>query len=282
MRTLFQSDSLTIFQSAIFYTTTTVLHSTSSVVIVDPNWLPDEVQAIRRHVERIGRGKKWYLLFTHSDYDHLLGHGAFPEARVIATQALAHNPRCNHILEQIRQWDADNYVRRPWPVTWPQVDLVVISDAQHLLLDDELSLRCWLTPGHNEDGMMVLAEKQRTLITGDYLSDVEFPFVDHDYARYEDTLKKMELVLKVTPVSVLVPGHGHPAYRQDDMAARLRQSWQYLDAVWAHVTGRKHFDEAWLWARYPFQAGQATQHLANIRRAEATFERTGGWRAQPH
>ncbi len=281
MRTLFQSDGLTIFQSAIFLTTTTVLHSAHSVLIVDPNWLPEEVQAIRRHVERIGKGKKWYLLFTHSDYDHLLGYGAFPEAQVIATEALAHNPRRTHILKQIRQWDADNYVLRPWPIAWPEVDLAVTFDAQHLQLDDELSLRCWLTPGHNEDGMMVWAERQRTLVVGDYLSDVEFPFIDYDYALYEDALKKMELVIEVEPVSVLVPGHGHPAYRQDDMAARLRESWEYLDALWAHVAGRKRFDEAWLWARYPFEANQAAQHLANIRRAEATFDSSGRWRTPP-
>ncbi len=281
MRTLFQSDGLTVFQSAIFLTTATVLHSARSVVIIDPNWLPDEVRAIRRYVERIGQGKDWYLLYTHSDYDHILGHGAFPEAKVIASEAFAKNPHKTRILKQIRQWDADNYVQRPWPVLWPEVDVLVDRDAQHLVLDEGLSLRCWLAPGHNEDGIVVFAERQHALIAGDYLSDVEFPFIDYSYTLYEDTLKKMELIIKVEPVSVLVPGHGHPAFCESDMAQRLRESWEYLDALWEHVAGHKSFDEAWLWARYPFEANQVAQHLANIRKAEEEFDREGRWLTLP-
>ncbi len=279
MRVLFRTDGVSVFQSAIFLTTSTVLHSAASVVVIDPTWLPDEVMAIRRYVEGIGQGKEWYVLLTHSDYDHILGWQAFPEARVIASASLAHSPHKKRILKQVKQWDADNYVQRPWPVEWPRVDVMVEFDAQHMVLDEEMSLRFWLTPGHNPDGIMVFAERQQTLIVGDYLSDVEFPFIDYSYLLYEDALKKMELAIDTFGVNVLVPGHGHVAFWPQDMCNRLRESWEYLDALWAHVAGRKSFDEAWLWSRYPFAANQVAQHLANIRRAEAEIDWQGRWLA---
>lgn len=65
---------ITIFESALYRTTSTVFHNDDLILIVDPNWLPGEVQAVRGHVDQIKKGYPLYLLFTHSDYDHIIAY----------------------------------------------------------------------------------------------------------------------------------------------------------------------------------------------------------------
>lgn len=59
------------------------------VLLVDPTWLPHEVEEISDHVAHIRNVKPLYLLFTHSDYDHVLGYKAFPDAITIGSKEMA-------------------------------------------------------------------------------------------------------------------------------------------------------------------------------------------------
>ncbi|MCB0617239.1 MAG: hypothetical protein KDC41_00600, partial [Saprospiraceae bacterium] len=86
------------------------MHTSGLLLLADPTWLPSEVAAIRTEVDRLGRERPLHLLFTHSDYDHILGYGAFPEARTIASEAFVRNPEAENTLEQIRKFDDDYYL----------------------------------------------------------------------------------------------------------------------------------------------------------------------------
>ena len=83
---------LVVLESELFRTTSTIIHTSDYILIVDPNWLPREVEYIYDLVNQFPANIPRYLLFTHSDYDHIIGANAFPEAIVIASKAFSENP----------------------------------------------------------------------------------------------------------------------------------------------------------------------------------------------
>ena len=70
----FQHDDLLLFESALFRTTTTLFYNEDLLLLVDPNWLPGEVAEIRHWVQQLRGTRALYLLFTHSDYDHIIAY----------------------------------------------------------------------------------------------------------------------------------------------------------------------------------------------------------------
>ena len=71
---------LTEFESCIYKTTSTVIDTEDCVIVVDPCLLPSEIDEINQHVMRMKGTRPIYLIMTHSDWDHIVGAGAFPEA----------------------------------------------------------------------------------------------------------------------------------------------------------------------------------------------------------
>lgn len=201
--------SVDIFQSALYKTNGAVIATEDLVLVVDPCWLPGEVERIRAHVGKIRNGRPVYLLFTHSDFDHILGWGAFPGAAVIASESFAAKPddEPEAILEEIRAFDDGYYLDRDYPIAYPAVDHVISGDGAALDIGGT-RLVFWQSPGHNPDGLFTLVEPPGVLIAGDYLSDVEFPFIHTDSRLYEESLAKVEPILERHRVNLLIPGHG--------------------------------------------------------------------------
>jgi len=95
MKIQYEDKSLIIFESELFRTTSTIVKGKDYILVVDPNWLPREVDFIKKKADKIGRGKKKYLLFTHSDYDHIIGYGKFKNYKTIASQNFVKNKKKN-------------------------------------------------------------------------------------------------------------------------------------------------------------------------------------------
>jgi glyoxylase-like metal-dependent hydrolase (beta-lactamase superfamily II) len=164
----YKTKHLTVFESALFRTTSTVLETDDLILIVDPTWLPAEIDEIRHHVDASRNGKCVYLLFTHSDYDHILGFGAFQDAYTIASKAFFENSEQEEQLRAIRKFDQDYYIRRSYPIVYPRVDLAVDEDTDFITVGDTRLSFCQ-APGHNADGLITLVEPLGILIVGDYL-----------------------------------------------------------------------------------------------------------------
>lgn len=94
-----------LFQSPLFQTNAAIIETEDLLLVVDPNWLPAEVENIRRQVENIRRNRPVFLLFTHSDYDHIIACKAFENVTTIASAAFVQNKDKNKVLKQIRQFD---------------------------------------------------------------------------------------------------------------------------------------------------------------------------------
>ena len=163
----FRKGALTVFESALYKTTSTVIQGEDAVLIVDPCWLPHEVEEIRRYADDAAvNGKRKYVLFTHSDFDHIIGYGAFPDADVIASAAFADKDEAARakIVEQILAFDDDYYLERQYEIRYPEVSLRVEGDGQQLQLGASGSLR--LT-GYHRPAIM-------TTVCSPWLNRLEF------------------------------------------------------------------------------------------------------------
>lgn len=257
-----KSNNLTVFESVLYRTTSGLVTGHEAVILVDPTWLPDEVAYIRHYAEDRLEGNDLHLVFTHSDYDHILGYGAFPGAKTIASKAFTENPEQEQQLRIIREFDEKYYLDRPHPVEYPFIDFVIDKDEEFLVAG-EARLTFWLAPGHNPDGMLILIEPEGVLFLGDYLSDIEFPFVYHSFAEYRKTLDKIENLVLSGLVKTLVPGHGNATDNRQEMERRLTESRWYLDQLEKSVKENSPFPEEELWSRYKYPAGQKEYHENN-------------------
>ena len=260
---LFRQAGICVFQSALYQTTASVIDTPDLVLVVDPNWLPHEVQEIVSYVDTIKGSRPVYLLFTHSDYDHIIGWQAFPQAITIASEAFVNNPDKQKEVDQILEFDDKHYIKRNYPIQYPEIQIVIRQDEEFLSFG-QTRIRFWLAPGHNADGLFALLEPQGVWLVGDYLSDVEFPFIYHNIEDYQMTLEKASKIANEAQPKVLIPGHGQVCQHIPEMGKRILFSQQYIDAALRHASGEEVFEEEALLAQYDFPKGLRSSHQDNL------------------
>jgi hydroxyacylglutathione hydrolase len=243
MTILYDSPQVRVFQSALFQTNSTVVTTDDLVLVVDPNWLPPEIAEIRQFVETQSAGKKpVYLLFTHSDYDHIIGYHAFSDIAesVIASNNFVENAVKETTLQQIRDFDDEYYIERNYPIEYPSVSHVVSHDGQTLTVG-ATELTFFNAVGHNPDGIFTVVNGQYW-IAGDYLCGVEFPYIYHSSMEYEKTLRKTDKILKAFDIQLLVSGHGAPTTDKAVILQRQKDAFEYIDAVRESIRDNLFFD----------------------------------------
>lgn len=258
----FQNDKLTVFQSCLYKTTSTVLNLEEGVIIVDPNWLPNEIEEIATYVSTIVGNKKLYIIYTHSDFDHIIASGAFTNAMVIASEAFEQNPNKEQSIEDIKKFDNAYYISRGYRPVYPEVHIVIKEDGQQVKIGNTL-LTFYLAPGHTNDGLFTLVNTEGIFISGDYLSDVEFPFIEGSYADYVKTIYKVQQLLNNNEIKLLIPGHGSVATSSEEVQIRLDQSLYYLEQVKDSPEKLENF----LTKTYSFYSGMKEMHEKNHQRA---------------
>lgn len=273
MKVQFADSCVRVFESALYRTTSTVIQTPDLVVVVDPNWLPQEVASIKNYVNEIYREKPVYLLFTHSDYDHIIGYGAFPDAKVIASRAFVENVDKDTIVKQIKDWDAQYYISRDYDIIYPQVDITIEKEEQTLEIGGT-KLFFFLAPGHTGDGLFTIVEYNdyKYWIAGDYLSNIEFPFIYHSSNDYLDTITKAEHIMMQIAPKVLIPGHGDTTADHKEMAKRINDSKNYIIILQQTIQPGETFDENALWQQYHFRKGMESYHQDNITLIKKEFD----------
>lgn len=251
MKIVYQDKNVHVFQSALFQTNTTVLETADMILVVDPNWLPIEIAQIRKYTvlasRKFGEGvskatsKPVWLLFTHSDYDHIIGYHAFSDvvAGVIASRAFVENLGQVAILEQIKQFDDEYYISRDYPIVYPSVSHIVEHDGQVLEIG-QTQLTFFNAQGHNPDGIFTVVNQ--TFIAGDYLCDVEFPYIYHSSFAYEDTLKKIEPIVEQFDIQLFINGHGNPTTDKSEVLRRRDEAFEYIWNVRGSIRSNRYFD----------------------------------------
>lgn len=268
---------ITLFQSELYETNSLVVESAGHVLVVDPCWLPSEVEDIRQYVSGILGGRQLLLLFTHSDFDHIIGYGAFPEAEVIASKAFADKAleEREAILEDIRAFDDSYYLKRPYEITYPDVDHIMELDGQTMVFG-ELRLTGYAAPGHTNDGLFTVVDSPRLFIAGDYLSDVEFPYMYDSSAAYEATLGKVERIIVQHPAPLLVPGHGEAAESLPEIERRRGAGLDYIRSLRTAVAAGEQDAVNQLIAGCAFPRNMRKFHRSNQELIERELGGAGG------
>ena len=125
----------------------------------------------------------------------------------------------------LRQYDDEFYVSRPAPLALGQVQALPVPGHVEL---GERELELHPAEGHTEDGMAIFDREQGLLIVGDYLSDVEIPWIHGALADYRATLARLAPL--VDEATTVVPGHGAPNDRETTLRL-LDEDVDYLDAL---------------------------------------------------
>lgn len=267
MTILYENPQVRVFQSALFQTNTTVVTTADLVLVVDPNWLPREIEQIKAFVVAQSAGKKpIYLLFTHSDYDHIIGYRAFSDIAesVIASHNFVENTGKESILGQIRDFDDEYYIERNYPIEYPSVSHVISHDGQTLKIGDT-ELTFFNAVGHNPDGIFTIVNG-RYWIAGDYLCGVEFPYIYHSSKEYETTINKTDKILQDFDIQLLISGHGLPTTDKSEILQRKKDAHEYIDAVRESIKDNLFFDfDAYIaYKNYRFPRIMRRFHEANL------------------
>lgn len=260
---VYKDRHVTVFQSALFQTNSTVVEMEDLVLVVDPAWLPDEVMAISNYVNKIRGKRELFLVFTHSDYDHIIGCGAFRPDKVFMSKAMAENPEKELRLEEALEFDDQYYIKRPYPLVYPEADFTIFRDAVQYR-HHSTKMTFYLTPGHTADSMMVVVWQIGLCIAGDYLSDVEFPVIAHSSVEYENSLNKLLAIHDRNWFTRLIPGHGNLSLSINDWLQRRTESLSYIYALRESIATGVSMDETGLWDRYHFPMSQKKVHADNI------------------
>lgn len=262
MRLQYESADLVIFESALFRTTSTLLVGDHYLIIVDPNWLPIEVQFIRDYIDNLNLNVQKYILFTHSDYDHIIGYGMFPDFESIASAAFVQQSKQESILKQINDFDDSNYILRNYQITYPTIT-TIIDDSQIMNFGtDEFQFFSGI--GHNDDGIIIFNKTKGILILGDYLSNIEFPYVYHSFKLYEEVLDNLQLIINEHPISFLITGHGDYTSVKNEMLQRIQESRNYIHELRLSVAAGEEFNFEQLMKDYNFPKVMLDFHQKNI------------------
>lgn len=261
MMRAFPANHTVVFQSVLYQTTSTLVDLKDALLLCDPCWTPDEVMRIQAYVNQIRRGRPLFIFFTHNDFDHILGAGAFPDAHVIASEAFGRTQDSARILKQIHQFDQMYYWTRSYPIVYPKADTVIRKNGQQMIIGNS-TCTFYLSPGHTSDGLFVYIESPGVFLAGDYLSDVEVPFIEETgYDAYVQTIHLAKAIIEQSPVRLLVPGHGSPTANQKEMMRRVTFAAEYLQ----RITKNDPTLEQDLAEQFCFFSGMKEAHQDNLR-----------------
>ncbi|RKR76611.1 MBL fold metallo-hydrolase [Frondihabitans australicus] len=209
-------------------TTSTVVRATpasNEVLLVDPAWEPDELEALADDLDELGL-QVVAGFSTHAHFDHVLWHPRFGSpprwASAETARRATSSPTRDELLGELGPWPAEllplvgDVAPLPGPgrlLPWQGQPVEVVVHDAHV-------------PGH---GALWLSGS-RILLAGDMLSDVEPPLPATDdpagFAAYLDGLETLRPF--VEQAALVIPGHGHVG---QDPKARLAADLRALDSL---------------------------------------------------
>jgi len=264
MKIQIRTKDLIIFESSLFRTTTSLILGEDYILLIDPNLLPVELDFIEYNIEKISKNKEKYLLFTHSDYDHIIGYGQFKNYKTIASVNFINNKEKASIIKQINTFDDEYYIGRNYNIDYPEINIAVDKNIQDMKLGSDEYI-FYQAQGHNKDGIITYNKSKGLLITGDYLSNIEFPFIYFSFNLYKKTLNTFETILNEQNVKLMIPGHGDFTDDKREMFKRISESKKYIDAIEKSIVNEIKFDKEKLFSQYKFPISLNKYHEDNIK-----------------
>jgi glyoxylase-like metal-dependent hydrolase (beta-lactamase superfamily II) len=211
-------------------TTSTVLASGGEALLIDPAWMPDELDALAASLDR--RDLRVVGGFsTHAHQDHLLWHPGFGNAPRWASPRTAQLARSERAT-LVEYLGPDFPTRLADLMGRVQGTEAIPCASVPAGFHPELIVHNGHAPGHTA----LWLSEQRVLIAGDMLSDIELPlpFYPDDLPSYLEALDV--LAVHAQHALVVIPGHGSPG---TDALARVDADRRVLDDL---IRGREPDD----------------------------------------
>jgi glyoxylase-like metal-dependent hydrolase (beta-lactamase superfamily II) len=228
MRAVGVHADVVVVTSRIWQTNATALRSGGEALLIDSPYFPDELELLPALLGQAGFEPN-ALFATHADYDHVLGRLAFPDLALGVGDPTMERLRTEPgaVQRELRDEDARNYVHRESPLSLGSVQSLPVPGYVEL---GEIELELHVADGHTSDGTAVLARPLGVLVLGDYLSDVEIPWISPGGSLddYRATLARLAPLVEVA--ETVVPGHGTPHGRETALRL-LDEDVDYLDAL---------------------------------------------------
>ena len=198
--------------------------------LIDSPYFPDELELLPMLLQQSGFPEPSGLLATHADWDHLLGRYAFPGLALGVGSSTGERLRAEPGAAQreLRDADADFYVVRPSPLALGSYQVLPVPGKMQIG-DEEIELHP--TGGHTVDGVAFLVRSASLLVCGDYVSDVEIPWISPGGGidDYRATLARLSALIE-EGCDAIIPGHGSPHDRSRALQI-VDEDLDYLDAL---------------------------------------------------
>jgi glyoxylase-like metal-dependent hydrolase (beta-lactamase superfamily II) len=254
------SDHITVFQSALWQLNSCFCHYLDTDLLWDPAYSDKEIDAIYSEVYR-HHAKARYVIYTHGDYDHIAGDAQFPDFEKVGSGQMALRSGKEQILSQIHAIDHEFYIDRLHTLGYPSLDRVIQpSEPVHELLGNVATIFIEAR-GHTADGLITVIPELKLMVSGDYLSDIEFPFIEDSLEEYHKTLDRIVNMMDHYNIEFMVPGHGCIAFTASEIHDRIIRSKNYLESL---MTAGDIPDWRKSWGNSPFGLYLDKAHQKNI------------------
>lgn len=253
-----------IFQSRFWQLNSIIYYENGTALCWDPAYTPLEIDEVRAAVDRF-MPETLFILYTHGDYDHIAGDSRFKEALRVGSVRMAGKKDKDDELRQLIAVDHEFYIRRHIPLLFPNLDMLVSDNGPSRHKLGNVDVHFYPAPGHTTDGLFTIIPSQGLWIAGDYLSDIEFPFVT-DLKAYAETLETAYRIVEDYHVEVMVPGHGKAAFGKAEILDRIKRSENYLESLAGPGTV-KAWQESW--GISPFSTFLDKMHEKNIQQVRS-------------
>ncbi len=219
-----------IWESRFFRTTTTYLLLGKDCLLIDPNFTDEELAFIRSFVHSRHEEADVHLFFTHADFDHIPGFAYFLNARTYGSRLFRDADIRKKAIAEWKQFDREQCLTRKYGYPFPDPGVSFSKERENYRIDGH-EIRVIPAPGHTADSCLVLVPEMGICLAGDYLSNIEIPFIEHDVHAYRETLRQLHRLVKKGEIKYLVPGHGDIALAPTDMEKRIIFADAYLSEL---------------------------------------------------
>ena len=254
---------MTIWESQFFRTTTTYIKLGEYCLLIDPNLTDQEIHSIKDDVHLHHHPEKVIIIYSHSDYDHIAGDPFFPKARKVGSHFFTDQLVQEKAIKELQEFDQINHQTRMHPYVFPKLDDLIHENGQKMNMG-EYTIQFFYAPGHTKDSLLILIPELKIMIVGDYLSNIEIPFIEDGLERYLMTLSLFEKLIDQYNIDYLVSGHGDVAMNLAEMKSRILDGQKYLHELRvAQLVGSKMKLEKWK-QKYPPPDNVINFHNHNI------------------
>ncbi|HYO51607.1 MBL fold metallo-hydrolase [Archangium sp.] len=199
---------------------TLVVEGSREAMLVDTKF-PPGANLLRAWVSENVRKPVKHVVSTHYHYDHTLGNDLYPDAALIAHQAVPDLMRGN---------EAHMVKKHPRGVA----NVLVGNEPMRLDLGErEVILFHPGNAAHTRGDLCVYLPREKILMTGDLFFFTYYPFFDlrRGGANLEGLIQSVRKLAADHPDAMVVPGHG-PVARSSDLARYA----DYLQFLHDHAT----------------------------------------------